>query len=445
MEALSEHPTFLQHYSNYLTSESGLIAMIVLFAILLYAWTESHRTAEESHDIPGCVRYGLCDRSNLNAQHEANDNASERDEEPRVAALFAYPIKSCRGVELTAAEVTGLGLKHDRLFSFAQLLNNKTVGDSKSKVEENHHWRFITQRDRPQMALITTELWIPDPRSQTTSQDEVDQIEDWTANGGCLIVRFPQVKKLFGFDVYTKTITFKLPLDPTSQRARHKNYIDSPLSIWKDNPMALNITSEISPASFTALKTFLGISKPLALFRVDHSRAITRSLPTDRSADDIYNVGFADAFPLSFLNLASVRAIDSSLPNSSKLKNDLSALRFRANIYISGPPAFTEDTWKRVHIGLAENDHNEVQRGEYHIACRTARCTLPNVDPKSGVRDKSEPFSTLKRTRVVDEGAKPHSSLGLSALPLFARGILRVGEKIEVQERGVHVYEKMFQ
>lgn len=458
MEATSARPTFLQHYINYLSSDAGLIAIFVLFALILYAWTESQRPAEVPLNIPGCVRFGLYNRSNLDTQYDSKDCASEEDQEPRVQALFAYPIKSCRGVELAGAEVTGLGLKHDRLFTFAQLVKKAT--DSKSGLGEKgsttHQWRFITQRERPQMALITTELWIPDPRLKTNAPDEVsdsgacavDQVNDWTANGGCLIVRFPHARSFLGYHLYTETISIKLPLSPTPQRAQAKRYTLEPLSIWKDSPLALNINSEIDQASHNKLKAFLGISNPLALFRVDSTnnlRTILRSLPKDHP-NETYQVGFGDAFPLSLLNLASVRSVDASLPDSSKLKNNLDALRFRANIYITGPPAFAEDSWKRVLMGLGQGPEvdSEIELGEYHIACRTARCTLPNVDPSTGMRDKSEPFATLKRTRVVDEGAKPHSSLGMSVLPLFSKGIIRVGDGIEVEEVGEHVYEKMF-
>lgn len=453
MDPSSEQPTFLQHYINYLSSDSGLVALFILVALILYAYTGKHRQEEAPLNIPGCVRFGLYHRSNLDPQKDSQAGTLPEDQQPRVQALFTYPIKSCRGVELSGSEVTGLGLKYDRTFSFAQLV--KKTDDKKADLGEKqgeiHRWRFITQRERPQLALITTELWIPDPRLQYDSSDEdsdfsaADQINDWTANGGCLIVRFPHRKMIFGLHVHTETITIKLPLAPTPQRAKSRGYVLEPLSIWIDNPLAQNVTSEIDPAAFTKLKTFLGIFNPLSLFRVDEAsnlRNITRSLPKSHP-NELYSVGFGDAFPLSLLSLSSIHSIEASIPATSTLKPHLDPLRFRANIYISGPPPFAEDSWKRIHLGLSQGE-DAVERGEYHIACRTARCTLPNVDPVTGVRDKQEPFETLKRTRVVDEGAKPHSSLGMSVLPLFERGMVRVGERVEVLERGVHVYEKMF-
>ncbi len=59
----------------------------------------------------------------------------------RVAELFVYPIKSCRGIALERAEVTASGLRWDRHWMLV-----RPTG------------RFVTQRDFPRLALIATEL-----------------------------------------------------------------------------------------------------------------------------------------------------------------------------------------------------------------------------------------------------------------------------------------------
>ena len=58
-----------------------------------------------------------------------------------IAALFVYPVKSCRGMQLSAAAVTERGLAHDREWMI--------VDDA---------GRFISQRDVPRLALITPAL-----------------------------------------------------------------------------------------------------------------------------------------------------------------------------------------------------------------------------------------------------------------------------------------------
>lgn len=56
-------------------------------------------------------------------------------------SLFVYPIKSCRGIELTRAEVTQAGLRYDREWLIV-----------------TPSGRFLTQREVPQLALIVPEL-----------------------------------------------------------------------------------------------------------------------------------------------------------------------------------------------------------------------------------------------------------------------------------------------
>ena len=490
-----------EHYLEYILSPPVLLTLwIILVPLLLERYKDKIRPPSlQPFSAPGCFRLGLRKQSNLSDQYQKQAPSRRQSSiggvfltgTPRIKALFTYPLKSCRGVELAASEVAGTGLKYDRLFTFAQLLPPKK-SDGTSEGNQEGQWKFMTQRDFPKLALLTTELWVPDPRAsqraasvnghakdakgkrgrrrtrdgsspETSDQDAAQKKrgEEWAANGGCLVVHFPHSPSFNPFGMRTETVELRIPLAPTSQRAHSKSYGTENISIWKDCPKAINMTSEIDDASLAKLTAFLGVKNPLALFRVSDrdKRAVTRSLPKERP-DDQYSVGFADAFPINILNLASVRAVDSSLPEGAPMKGQLDARRFRANIYITGPSAFAEDQWKRVTLGRCIAPRSEGTRdrspvrdpanamietdGLYHVACRTARCTLPNTDPDTGVKDRNEPYSVLKKTRVVDEGAKPHSVLGLHMIPLFTQGILRVGDEVEVLERGENVYEKMF-
>lgn len=61
--------------------------------------------------------------------------------QPIVSSLFVYPVKSCRGIEITSAEVGVRGIEHDREWMIVD-----TAG------------QFLSQRTLPDMALITTTL-----------------------------------------------------------------------------------------------------------------------------------------------------------------------------------------------------------------------------------------------------------------------------------------------
>ncbi|MGD8339276.1 MAG: MOSC N-terminal beta barrel domain-containing protein [Gammaproteobacteria bacterium] len=55
----------------------------------------------------------------------------------RVSRIFVYPIKSCRGIEVSSAELTHRGLEFDRRYMLVDA-----------------DGRFLTQRQHPRMALI---------------------------------------------------------------------------------------------------------------------------------------------------------------------------------------------------------------------------------------------------------------------------------------------------
>lgn len=507
---------FLQHYFEYLGSPPVLLAILVVVGPIYLEIFKNKKLAAlpRASKIPGCFRLGLSKRSNLDDQYNCNKRQGSETKKAQIKALFTYPVKSCRGVELAASEAGSTGLKYDRLFTFAQLVSTPDkssaapISEGVERVSEDwkHQWLFITQREFPRLALIETELWVPNPKANRRAgaaslatcdgdvsikgrrgrkKDEDDSVrsesastlgapplsekqlkDTWVENGGCLILRFPFEPDFNLFGLRTETVTIRLPLAPTEQRFAEKSYKIESLSIWKDSPQAVNITGEIPSDDLAKLKYFLGVSNTLGLFRVDpnNRRAVTRSLPKDRP-NESYSVGFADAFPFHLLNLASVQAQHAQLPSKNALKGSLDARRFRANVYVSGPPAYDEDSWKRLTIGRCIRPRNDVYLngstdnarsqtlddgqmvetdGEYHVACRTARCKLPNVDQDTGIKDANEPLTTLTRTRKVDKGAYPHPCLGMQMIPLFQQGILRVGDKVHVLERGEHVYEKMF-
>jgi uncharacterized protein YcbX len=138
------------------------------------------------------------------------------------------------------------------------------------------------------------------------------------------------------------------------------------------------------------------------------------------------------------MNLASVHDVASKLPRKPPpfhLQNPfLNALRFRANIYITGPPAFHEDDWTKARITAPDASTSL----DLHISCRSTRCKLPNVDPLTGELDRNEPNSTLRKYRIIDEGSKA-ACLGMMVTPLEEAEI-RIGDYVELLETGKHFF-----
>lgn len=105
---------------------------------------------------------------------------------------------------------------------------------------------------------------------------------------------------------------------------------------------------------------------------------------------------FSDVAPklISIINLESVRALEAEAGWT------IDPLRFRANVYIDGPPAWSEFEW--LDRRLAINGMAALK-----IIDRITRCAATEVAPGSGVRDLSIP--RILRTRFG------HQDMGLYA------------------------------
>jgi GntR family transcriptional regulator/MocR family aminotransferase len=112
---------------------------------------------------------------------------------------------------------------------------------------------------------------------------------------------------------------------------------------------------------------------------------------------------------ISLINLATVRAVGDSWGVT------VDPLRFRANIYIDGPPAWSEFAWigQDIRIGGAS----------FRVDRRNGRCGATNVNPATGARDLDIPRAL--RT------AYGHKDLGVY---LIARedGAIAVGDAVDL-------------
>lgn len=106
---------------------------------------------------------------------------------------------------------------------------------------------------------------------------------------------------------------------------------------------------------------------------------------------------------LHIVNLASVRELERSIGRP------VDPLRFRANVYIEGLPAWSELDWpsKRLSIGAAEAS----------VFDRTGRCEATNVDPASGARDLAIPAHLLRTYGHTDFGVYAKVTRGARIKP----------------------------
>ena len=111
---------------------------------------------------------------------------------------------------------------------------------------------------------------------------------------------------------------------------------------------------------------------------------------------------------VSIINMASVAAVESAAGAP------LNPLRFRANVYVEGWPAWHE-------FDLLDR---EIRMGEARLKVvkRIVRCAATEVDPDTGIRDLPVP-STLMRTFG-------HADCGIYA-EVVAGGEIGVGDRID--------------
>ena len=379
-----------------------------------------------------CRMLGVHEKTNIaDEHHEKYSQGSNEDKRGnwRVKSLWIYPIKSCKGVEVQSSDIIKTGLRYDRQFSFAQLISPFPVSASDSKATKaNHKWKFITQREFSMLSLVKTELWLPDPKKPSYSED-LPAVK----TEGAIIVTFPyqedgwrgmlaNLAAKFRGGVPEKS--FSIPFSPTEEQIK-RDYTLEDFTIWKDTTKSLNMGILVPPE----LKYFLGVRNPLSLFRVSNYREVYRTAPRKEQLGWQPITGFADAFPINILGIASVQDLSRKQPAGSPT---LSVKRFRANIIVAGTSPYAEERWKKIRIG----DY------EYHVVCRCVRCGIPNIDFETGIKHKVQPYKTLITQRNVDEGAPGLGCLGMQMVPSLEESEIKVGDSIEVLEVGEHQYIK---
>lgn len=379
----------------------------------------------------------------------------------RVKAIYIHPVKSCGPIEVDRALLTKTGFMFDRCFVLAT-----EVADTDGK---GSRWRFISQRTKPTMSQIQTELWLPHEKSNP--HDPLAQA------GGCLVLSFDDpdppgwISRLEAF-LHTwnpfaiPRLFFIVPLQPTYAQIDEFQIGLKAFGILSRDGKGLDMGRIPSVATaLPKLKKFLRIPEhqSLTLLRCT-SDTLTR---TNKNLAPLEYIGspavhgYTDQQPININSLSSVHAVSALLPQENQ---PLNALRFRANIWIAGARAYEEEAWKRYRI-LPKSANRNTRANvapTFSVVCRTSRCTMPNVNPDTGLFDadipppdkekgKPQPSTTLVECRTVESGNKGALGyLGMHCVP-EDRGLeeakeqkaalyVEVGDEVEVLERGVHLY-----
>ena len=194
----------------------------------------------------------------------------------KLAAIYRYPVKSLRGEAFGALDIGSRGFLYDR------------------------HWmvvdddgRFLTQRQLPRMALVTTTV--------------LDQ--------GRLRLQAPDMPELV--------------IEPGGND-------DIRVTIWHDQVDA----ALADPQASDWLSRFLQRPCRLVVMPEQTTRAVN---PDYAAAQD--QVGFADGFPFLLISQGSLDDLNARLEQAVPMQ------RFRPNLVVEGCEPYAEDGWRRVRIG----------------------------------------------------------------------------------------------
>ncbi len=174
--------------------------------------------------------------------------------EVTVSALFVYPIKSARGIEVSSALALARGFEHDRRFML--------VDDGGA---------FISQRNEPRLALLETRI-----------DGDVLVVTDTTAPAA------------------SAHRALRVPLVPSAISAPRRR-----VRIWNDDCEAV----DMGPDARAFFRPFLGHPCSLVYMPDDSRRIVDQEYAT--SADEI--VGFADGYPFLVAGEASLAELNARL------------------------------------------------------------------------------------------------------------------------------------
>lgn len=165
---------------------------------------------------------------------------------------------------------------------------------------------------------------------------------------------------------------------------------NSPLhnvSLWKDACQAQEAPREVNAWLTHACQS----TKPLRLMYFHKPKP--RAQDTKRFGQ--HSTFFADAAPYLIANQASVEALNQTLRKNREMP--VTMARFRANIVVSGLPAFAEH-----NISTLQNN-----RLNFAIIDHCQRCSIITLDPTSGtLHPKQSPLKSLAKTNAMPNKPK---------------------------------------
>jgi hypothetical protein len=277
-----------------------------------------------------------------------------------IAQLHVYPVKSCAGVAVNEAYLTETGLDLDRAWMV---------------VDENS--AFLTQRERPRLALIQPQLRTDD-----------------------IVLRAPGM------------LALHLAIDQVEAAVK--------ASIWGQEVAAY----DMGATAAQWFSDFLGVKARLVRFDPEHKRASSMRWTGGLEALN----QFSDGYPLLLSSEASLNGLNDKLRAAGQ--EAVTMARFRPNIVLGDAPGAVN--------AMAAHDEDRLEQLEIVTAQGTVRlqpvkpcprCPIVNIDPLSA--SSTPAVNDMLQTYRQDARLKGALSFGMNTITL--NGVdqwLKVGQVV---------------
>jgi len=207
-----------------------------------------------------------------------------------------------------------------------------------------------------------------------------------------------------------------IEINETSVRVKYNEYSDHEISVsvFDSNMQVHEVSSEVSEKLSKAFdKKVKLVQVSTATNRIKDFQKHIKDWEKDLSTiPHSTKVSFADGYPYLIVGTASMDLLNEKLPEAMNVD------RFRANIIIETSVPHEEDHWKKIQIGDQE----------LLVIKPCARCQVPTINQKTGVKGK-EPSLTLSKYRRFDNKIM----FGQNAISL-SQGILSVGDELVTKD-----------
>lgn len=319
---------------------------------------------------------------------KTNSIRKSRHETSEIVSLRVYPVKSCRGIRLPKTTLGSQGLELDRRWMFVDANTNE----------------FLTIRQIPEMTLIETGL---------------------SDDGEFLFLSISGVKDRI----------VKIPSHPTEAWLKANTSL-AQVKIWDTLTDGYLYGEDVNEMFSTFLDRDVRLAYKGPTPRVMQGNGDPRILGRTQT------VNFPDVQPVLIASEASLAELNSRLINNGT--DPITIERFRPNIIVKGTVPWSEDSWKLVRISRSSSDHKSSKPMDVDVIARCTRCQVPNVNPDTAQKHKTQPWDTLMAYRRIDEGMKYKPVFGMLGAPRDD-GEIEVGMKFEVlEETDQHRYIKGF-